>query len=152
MPPFTCAAACADKWLRHGPSRREDASAGCAALPAAARMPGGRDWSAIAAPVAPSQVAAARQLWLAVDAAFVAAGALDVVLPPGVRGFGGAPDVDFVAAGLRLPPQHVAVARAQWRAYAATLPPFPTGPASPFAGRGIVIVGCAARGARPAQC
>lgn len=63
---------------------------------------------------------------------------LSVVLPPGARGFGGGPDVDFVAAGMRMSAAEVTRARAQWRAFAAALPAYPT-PA--FAGRGIVIVG-----------
>jgi hypothetical protein len=76
-----------------------------------------------------------------------AAGALDVVLPPGQRGVGAHAHNDFAKAGLRMPPEHVAEARRQWRTFMAAAPPYPAralpGGAPLFAGRGIVIGGCA---------
>ena len=63
-----------------------------------------------------------------------------VVLPPGMRGFGGTPAVDFAAAGRRMPRRDIDTARAQWLAFAAAAPPYPA--AAAFSGRGVVIIGC----------
>jgi hypothetical protein len=72
MAPFTCQAACEDKWRRRGPSRREDPLAGCDALPDDAKRPGGRDWALVAPPpLTPAQADAARALWRTLDGAFV---------------------------------------------------------------------------------
>jgi hypothetical protein len=67
-----------------------------------------------------------------------------------MRGFGGWPAVDFAAAGLRMRARDVATAGAQWRAFAADVPAYPTGTNGDtlFAGRGIVIIGCACACAR----
>jgi hypothetical protein len=181
MAPFTCQAACEDKWRRRGPSRREDPLAGCDALPDDARHPGGRDWALVAPPpLTPAQADAARALWRTLDGAFVvrllrcgcapalpctqptthththaqAAGGLDVVLPPGMRGFGGWPTVDFAAAGARMRAHDVATASAQWRAFAASAPayPLPRDGHALFSGRGVVIIGCVRVPAAPQQC
>jgi hypothetical protein len=70
-----------------------------------------------------------------------------VVLPPGQRGVGAHAHNDFAKAGLRMPAADVAEARRQWRAFMAAAPPYPAaalpGGAPLFAGRGIVIGGCA---------
>ena len=66
------------------------------------------------------------------------------MLPPGARGFGGGPDVDFVAAGLRMTEEEVARSRAQWRSFAASAPPYPGAAGSDeplFRGRGVVMIG-----------
>ncbi len=170
MKPFTCQAACEDKWRRHGPSAREDPLVGCQQLPPGATQPGGRDWTAVAPlPLTADQTRAARQLWRALDTAFIVrlrvrthpaatssltlractpsqdADGLAIVLPPGHRGFGAAPDVDFVAAGARMSQEDVARARAQWRTFAAAMPAYPgddAGVDAMFEGRGVVIIGC----------
>jgi hypothetical protein len=145
MQPFTCEAACADKWRRHGPSQREDPLEGCDAIreaDAAAGRPSPEAWSAIAPPdLAPPPRTAVRELWAAMDAAFVGAGGLHVVLPPGRRGFGGTAEVDFVAAGKRMPPADVAAARRQLAGFRQAAPSHPG--AAVFGGRGVVLVGCA---------
>ena len=140
MKAFTCEAACADKWRRHGPSQREDPLEGCDAIP---EMEGQTsDWSAIAPPdLVPASRTAVRDLWAAMDAAFVGAGGLHVVLPPGRRGFGGTAEVDFVAAGKRMPPADVVTARRQLAGFRQAAPSHPG--VAVFGGRGVVLVGCA---------
>jgi hypothetical protein len=145
MKAFTCEAACADKWRRHGPSQREDPLEGCDAIgeadAALAERPPS-DLSAIAPPdLAPASRAAVRELWAAMDAAFVGAGGLHVVLPPGRRGFGGTAEVDFVAAGKRMPPADVAAAKRQLAGFRQAAPSLPG--VAVFGGRGVVLVGYA---------
>ena len=72
MRPFTCQAACEAKWKRRGPTRREDPTAGCDALPAEATQPGGRSWADVAPPpLEPAQADAVRALWADIDEAFL---------------------------------------------------------------------------------
>ncbi len=78
------------------------------------------------------------QLWSDFEVSFRDAGGLDVVRPPGTRGFGGKPEVDWVARGEAMADADVAAARAQWRAFVAGSPPYPRGL---FSGRGIVTTG-----------
>lgn len=77
-------------------------------------------------------------LWAAFEKTFRAAGGLQVVRPPSARGFGGLPEVDWVARGEAMDDDDVATARKQWRRFVADAPPYP---ADLFAGRGIVTTG-----------
>ena len=170
MRPFTCQAACEDKLRRHGPSTREDPQSNCSAFAEEELV--GR-WAHLALPqLSSSRAESMRSLWEAIDAAFFvrrpclhvqcllpcrdaepatsrekAADGLDTVLPPGARGFGGGPDVDFVAAGLRMTDEEVARARAQWRTFLAAVPAYPDEAAAGlqatalFQGRGVVMIG-----------
>jgi hypothetical protein len=103
---------------------------------------GAQKWAQVAPPdLTADSLAAVRALWAATDAAFVAADGLHVVLPPGRRGFGASPAVDFAAAGKRMPPGDVQRARQQWSDFKRAAPPYPGD--GVFYGRGIVLVGCA---------
>jgi hypothetical protein len=77
-------------------------------------------------------------LWTAYERAFRLAGGLQVVRPPGKRGFGGLPEVDWVARGEEMEPEDVATARKQWRRFVAEAPEYPQ---ELFSGRGIVTTG-----------
>lgn len=77
-------------------------------------------------------------LWARFEVAFRDAGGLDVVAPPGVRGFGGRADVDWVARGVRMKESDVQRARGQWRHFVAHMPPYPE---KLFRGRGIITTG-----------
>ena len=81
---------------------------------------------------------ALHSLWLHFERAFRTSGGLEVVAPPGTRGFGGSPDVDWVARGQAMSPADVATARKQWTGFVAHMPPYPKGV---FQGRGIVLTG-----------
>jgi len=83
-------------------------------------------------------VGALYPLWAAFEKAFRQAGGLQVVHPPSKRGFGGLPDVDWVARGEAMDDDDVATARTQWRRFAAQTPEYP---ADLFTGRGIVTTG-----------
>ncbi len=77
-------------------------------------------------------------LWADFEASFREAGGLDVVHPPGARGFGGRPETDWVARGERMAEKDVAAARTQWRSFVEGAPQYPRGT---FSGRGIVTTG-----------
>ena len=77
-------------------------------------------------------------LWTAFERAFRLAGGLQVVRPPGKRGFGGMPDVDWVARGEAMEAEDVATARKQWRRFVNEAPEYPE---ALFSGRGIVTTG-----------
>ena len=77
--------------------------------------------------------------WSAFEDAFRASGGLEVVQPPGSRGFGGGPDVDWVARGERMADADVLKARLQWTDYMERVPAYPG--ESMFKGRGIVTTG-----------
>ena len=86
----------------------------------------------------PPRVGALYPLWTAFERAFRLAGGLQVVRPPGKRGFGGMPDVDWVARGEEMEAEDVATARKQWRRFVSEAPEYP---ADLFSGRGIVTTG-----------
>ena len=124
---FTCARLCALS-LR---------SAACSRFLALAAPP----QPPVPMPVPVSGMAAAGALqgfWRGVEAVFRAAGGPDCVHPPGPRAFDGSPKVDWVARGVRMPAASAAQAQRQWRAFAASMPAFPT---LLFSGRGVVILG-----------
>ena len=77
-------------------------------------------------------------LWTAFERAFRLAGGLQVVRPPGKRGFGGMPDVDWGARGEEMEQEDVTIARKQWRRFVAEAPEYPP---QLFSGRGIVTTG-----------
>ena len=81
---------------------------------------------------------ALHSVWFHFERAFRTSGGLDVVAPPGTRGFGGNPDVDWVARGEAMSAADVATARRQWVNFVAHMPPYP---AAVFHGRGIVLTG-----------
>lgn len=76
--------------------------------------------------------------WQRFEDAFRTAGGLDAVQPHGVRGFGGGPEVDWVARGERMPPDSILKARTQWKAFLTHMQAYPR---KLFAGRGIVLTG-----------
>jgi hypothetical protein len=77
-------------------------------------------------------------LWSDFEAAFRDAGGLDVVHPPGARGFGGRAELDWVERGEKMNDDDVSAASAQWRTFVETAPPYPR---QLFSGRGIVTTG-----------
>jgi len=76
--------------------------------------------------------------WTSFENAFRDSGGLEVVLPPGPRGYGGRPDVDWVARGESMSDADVLKARNQWKDYMGRIPEYP---GELFGGRGIVTTG-----------